>query len=49
MHPRTLEQIGLAAVTRRAELDQIRAGSQDAAVAVAPATLMARMKKFLRF
>jgi small-conductance mechanosensitive channel len=48
-HPRALEQIGLAAVTRRAELDQIRAGSQDAAVAVAPATLMARMKKFLRF
>lgn len=47
-HPEAIEQIGLAAATRRAELEQIRASSQETTVAVAPATLIARMKKFLR-
>ena len=48
-HPQAVEQIGVAAVTRRAELDQIRFASQGPAVADAPATFVARMKKFLRF
>ncbi len=46
--PQALEQIGLAAVTRRAELDRVRAASTGPAVADAPATFLARMKKFLR-
>jgi CRP-like cAMP-binding protein len=46
--PHALEQIGLAAVTRRAELDRVRASSTGTAVADAPATFLARMKKFLR-
>jgi small-conductance mechanosensitive channel len=48
-HPHAIEQIGIAAVTRRAELDQFRAGSQAAAVVDAPSTFVARMRKFLRF
>jgi CRP-like cAMP-binding protein len=47
-HPHTIEQIGVVAVTRRGELEQIRNASQGAAVADAPATFIARMKKFLR-
>jgi small-conductance mechanosensitive channel len=46
--PYAIEQIGVAAVTRRTELDQIKNASQGAAVAEAPATFIARMKKFLR-
>jgi CRP-like cAMP-binding protein len=46
--PRAIEQIGMAAVTRRAELDRARSASAGAAVADAPATFVARMKKFLR-
>ncbi len=46
--PHAVEQIGIAAVTRRAELDQVRATSRGAVVAEAPATFMTRMKRFLR-
>jgi small-conductance mechanosensitive channel len=45
--PQAVEQVGVAAVTRRAELDQVRAAARGAAVADAPATLITRMKKFL--
>ncbi len=47
-HPQAIEQIGVAAVTRRMELDAIRNAPPGAAVADAPATFLARMKKFLR-
>ncbi len=46
-HPQAIEHIGLAAAKRRVELEQVRAASQEATPPVAPATLVARMKKFL--
>jgi small-conductance mechanosensitive channel/CRP-like cAMP-binding protein len=46
--PQAVEQIGLAAVARRAQLTQMREAAQNAAVANAPATFVSRMKKFLR-
>ena len=46
--PAALERVGLAAVTRRAELNQIRETLKTVAVADAPATFLTRMKKFLR-
>ena len=46
--PQAIEEIGLAAVTRRAQLAQIRDSTQNAAAADAPATFLGRMKKFLR-
>ena len=46
-HPHAVEQIAVAAMTRRSELEQIRAASHGMAVADAPATFVARMKKFL--
>jgi CRP-like cAMP-binding protein len=46
--PKAVEQIGMAAVTRRAQLTQIRESTQNAAAADAPATFLGRMKKFLR-
>jgi len=46
--PKAVEEIAVAAVTRRAELAQIRDAAQQTAVADAPATLLGRMKKFLR-
>ena len=46
--PRTIEQVGIAAATRRAELDRVRSTAAGTAVADAPATFVARMKKFLR-
>jgi CRP-like cAMP-binding protein len=45
--PHAVEQIGLAAVARRAQLTQIRDAAQNAAVVDAPATFLGRMKKFL--
>ena len=48
-NPDAIEQIGIAAVTRRAELEQVRTSSHGAVVADAPATFVARMRKFLRF
>jgi CRP-like cAMP-binding protein len=46
--PQALEQVGLAAVTRREELDRARSTARDADRADAPATFLARMKRFLR-
>jgi small-conductance mechanosensitive channel/CRP-like cAMP-binding protein len=46
--PHAIEQVGLAAMTRRAELDRARSVAKDMAVADAPATFLARMKRFLR-
>ena len=46
--PQAIEQVGLAAVTRRTELDRAKSAARGAAVADAPATFMARMKRFLR-
>jgi hypothetical protein len=45
--PAAIEQIGLAAVARRAELIQIRDAVQNTVVADAPSTFLGRMKKFL--
>jgi len=46
--PHAIEQIGVAAVTRRAELELKRTATAGA-VTVETNTLLARMKKFLRF
>ena len=40
-------RLPMAAVTRRTELEQIRSASHGTAVADAPATFVARMRKFL--
>jgi small-conductance mechanosensitive channel len=45
--PAAIEQIGVAAVTRRAELNQIRDAAQSAVVADVRSTFIGRMKKFL--
>ena len=47
-HPRAVEQVGVAAAARRIELDKVRATAVGQAVADAPATLIARMRRFLR-
>jgi CRP-like cAMP-binding protein len=46
--PQAVEEIGMAAMTRRTQLAQVRDATQNAAVADAPATFLGRMKKFLR-
>lgn len=46
--PQAVEQVGLAAVARRMELDRVRSVARGAAVADAPATFISRMKRFLR-
>ena len=46
--PRALEQVGLAAVTRREQLERARSTARGADAADAPATFLARMKRFLR-
>ena len=46
--PHALERVGLAAVSRRAELNQIRETLKTVAVTDAPATFLTRMRKFLR-
>jgi len=46
--PHAIEQIGVAAVTRRAELEQKKTATAGA-VTVETTTLLTRMKKFLRF
>lgn len=46
-HPHAIEQIGVAAVARRADLDRFRTAAAGA-VAVETNTLLTRMKKFLR-
>ena len=47
-NPCAIELIGVAAMTRRGELDQVRVAARAAAVADAPATFLSRMKRFLR-
>jgi small-conductance mechanosensitive channel/CRP-like cAMP-binding protein len=48
VNPQALEQVGVAAATRRVELDQLRAAGTGTAVADAPATFLGRMRRFLR-
>lgn len=48
-NPAAVEKVGVAAVTRRSQLDQVRAAGRGAAVADAPATFLDRMRKFLGF
>ena len=45
--PAAVEQIGVAALARRAQLNQIRDAAGNAVVADAPSTFIGRMKKFL--
>jgi small-conductance mechanosensitive channel/CRP-like cAMP-binding protein len=45
--PHTVEQVGVAAASRRAELNHARAATQNAGVVEAPATLLSRMRRFL--
>jgi small-conductance mechanosensitive channel/CRP-like cAMP-binding protein len=47
--PNAVEQVALAAVTRRTQLDAVRTAARNAAVADAPATFLSRMRKFLHF
>jgi len=47
-HPHAVEQVALAAAARRVELDKVRATAVGQGVADAPATLMDRMRRFLR-
>jgi small-conductance mechanosensitive channel len=47
VHPQAIEQIGIAAMTRRADLERFKTTTAGA-VAVETNTLLARMKKFLR-
>ena len=46
--PQAIEQVGVAAAARRIELDKVRATGAGSAVADAPATLLSRMRRFLR-
>jgi small-conductance mechanosensitive channel/CRP-like cAMP-binding protein len=46
--PQAVEQVGVAAMARRVELDHVRDAARSTVVADAPATLMSRMKRFLR-
>ena len=48
LNPRAVEQVGVAAAARRAELEGVRASIQAAAVVEAPTSFMSRMRKFLR-
>ena len=47
-NPHAIEQVGVLAITRRAELDRARSSARAMAVAEAPASFLARMKRFLR-
>jgi hypothetical protein len=46
--PKAVEEMGMAAMTRRAELAQIRDTTGNAVAAEVPAPFLSRMKKFLR-
>ena len=45
--PHAVEQVGLAAASRRQQLEHVRAGGGAPVVAGAPASLLARMRQFL--
>ena len=47
VNPLAVEQVGVAAASRRAELDQVRASTRAAAVIEAPSNFLTRMRKFL--
>jgi len=47
LNPRAVEQVGVAAAARRADLEGVRASIQAAAVLEAPTSFMSRMRKFL--
>ena len=46
-HQPAIEQIGVAALSRRAEIEEVLAAGRSAAVADAPDTFLSRMKRFL--
>jgi small-conductance mechanosensitive channel/CRP-like cAMP-binding protein len=46
--PQAVERVGVAAASRRAELDHVRANTAGPAVADAPANFLGRMRRFLR-
>jgi hypothetical protein len=46
-HPEAIERIGMAAMRRRAELNQVRSAASDVAT-IEATTLVTRMKRFLR-
>jgi small-conductance mechanosensitive channel len=46
--PHTVEQVGVAAATRRAELNAVRASAKSAATVEPPANFLARMRSFLK-
>ena len=46
--PHAIERIAVEAITRRTELNQARGAARGAAVADAPASLLSRVKRFLR-
>lgn len=46
--PHAVEQVAIAAATRRAELEGVRAASRTEAVIEAPNSLLARMRRFLK-
>ncbi len=48
LSPRAVEQVGIAAAARRAELEGVRASLQAAAVVEAPDSFLSRMRRFLR-
>lgn len=48
-HPRAVEQVASVAASRRVHLDKVRTAGLAQAVADAPATLMDRVRRFLRF
>ena len=48
LHPEAIEKIGMAAMVRRAGLEQARTAAAGAAPVETTTTLMTRMKKFLR-
>ena len=48
LNPRAVEEVGVAAAARRAELEGVRASIQAAAVVEAPTSFMSRMRKFLK-
>ena len=45
--PKAVEEIGLAAIKRRAELTNLREATRNVVAADAPATFLGRMRKFL--
>jgi hypothetical protein len=46
IHPEAIEKIGMAAMVRKAGLEEVKAAAQTATVEAT--TFMTRMKKFLR-